>query len=242
MLPQVSECIHRCSLHMVARITRLGASPALELCGSLSCRPKRVDARFHGLDCAKSRQLRRTMPPAPWKTLASRYLVRDRWMKLRADRCETANGIVLDPYYVQEVDDWAQVVAFDPADRILVIRQYRHGAGRVFTELPCGGIDRGEPPIEAASRELLEETGCTAESLQALPVMFPNPARYNNRIFTFMATGARHVQQQQLDATEDIEFEFLPLAEVLGLIDSGSFSQALHVSGLFLALRRRGMI
>jgi len=73
-------------------------------------------------------------------------------------------------------------------------------------------------------------------------VMFPNPARYNNRIFTFMATGARHVQQQQLDATEDIEFEFLSLAEVLELIDSGSFSQALHVSGLFLALRRRGMI
>jgi 8-oxo-dGTP pyrophosphatase MutT (NUDIX family) len=182
------------------------------------------------------------MPPAPWKTLASRYLVRDRWMKLRADRCETANGTVLDPYYVQEVDDWAQVVAFDPADRVLVIRQYRHGAGRVFTELPCGGIEQGEPPIEAASRELLEETGCTAESLEALPVTFPNPARYNNRIFTFLAAGARHVQPQQLDAAEDIEFEFLPLAEVLSLINSGSFSQALHVSGLFLALRQRGMI
>jgi hypothetical protein len=50
------------------------------------------------------------------------------------------------------------------------------------------------------------------------------------------------VQQQQLDATEDIEFEFLPLSAVLSLIDSGSFAQALHVSGLFLALRRRGMI
>jgi hypothetical protein len=94
------------------------------------------------------------MPPAPWKTLASQYLVRDRWMKLRADRCETANGTVLDPYYVQEVDDWAQVV----------------------------------------------------------------------------------------DASEDIEFEFLPLTQVLSLIDSGSFSQALHVSGSFLALRQRGMI
>jgi hypothetical protein len=50
------------------------------------------------------------------------------------------------------------------------------------------------------------------------------------------------VQQQQLDATEDIEFEFLPLSAVLSLIDSGAFSQALHVSGLFLALRKRGMI
>jgi 8-oxo-dGTP pyrophosphatase MutT (NUDIX family) len=163
-------------------------------------------------------------------------------MTLRADRCETSNGIVLDPYYVQEVEDWAQVVAFDAADRILIIRQYRHGAGQVFTELPCGGIERGEPPIEAASRELLEETGCAADSLEALPEMFPNPARYNNRIFTFMACGARQVQQQQLDATEDIEFEFLPLPAVLALIDAGSFAQALHVSGLFLALRRRGLV
>jgi 8-oxo-dGTP pyrophosphatase MutT (NUDIX family) len=182
------------------------------------------------------------MPPLPWKTLASRYVVRDRWMSLRADRCETANGIVLDPYYVQEVDDWAQVVAFDAADRILVISQYRHGAGQVFTELPCGGIERGEPPIEAASRELLEETGCAADSLEELPVMFPNPARYDNRIFTFTASGTRQVQEQQLDATEDIEFEFLALPEVLALIDSGSFSQALHVSGLFLALRKRGLV
>jgi len=72
--------------------------------------------------------------------------------------------------------------------------------------------------------------------------MSPNPARYSNRIHTFIASGTRHVQQQQLDATEDIEFEFLPLPQVLSLIDSGSFSQALHVSGLFLALRGRGLI
>src|SRR3569833_47865 len=182
------------------------------------------------------------MPPAPWKTLASRYVVRDRWMTLRADRCETANGIVLDPYYVQEVADWAQVVAFDAADRILVIRQYRHGAEQAFTELPCGGVEKGEPPVEAASRELLEETGCRAESVEELPVMFPNPARYNNRIFTFIASGTRQVQKQRLDPTEDIEFEFLPLPAVLALIDAGSFSQALHVSGLFLALRKRGLV
>jgi hypothetical protein len=72
--------------------------------------------------------------------------------------------------------------------------------------------------------------------------MFPNPARYNNRVFTFIALNARQVQPQQLDPTEDIEFEFLPLAAVLALIDSGSFSQALHVSGLLLALRKRGLI
>jgi 8-oxo-dGTP pyrophosphatase MutT (NUDIX family) len=182
------------------------------------------------------------MPPTPWKTLSSRYVLRDRWMTLRADRCETATGVVIDPYYVQEPEDWVQVVAFDPEDRILVIRQYRHAAGLICAELPSGGIEQGEIPAHAAARELLEETGCAAQTLRALPVMSPNPARYSNRMHTFIATGTRQVQQQQLDATEEIEFEFLTLPQVLSLIDAGSFLQAMNVGSLFLALRSRGLI
>jgi ADP-ribose pyrophosphatase YjhB (NUDIX family) len=180
------------------------------------------------------------MPPIPWKTIDSRYLVRDRWMTLRADRCETPAGVILDPYYVQEPEDWVQIVAFDAEDRILITRQYRHGAGVISTELPCGVVERGELASDAAARELLEETGCTAAALQPLPVMSPNPARYSNRIHGFIAIGTLQVQQQQLDATEDIEF--LPIVEVLALIDAGSFPQALHVGSVFLALRRRGLI
>jgi len=81
-----------------------------------------------------------------------------------------------------------------------------------------------------------------AETLTALPVMSPNSARVSNRMYGFVATGTRRVQQQQLDATEDIEFEFLTIPAVLALIDAGSFTQALHVGTLFLALRSRGLI
>jgi 8-oxo-dGTP pyrophosphatase MutT (NUDIX family) len=162
-------------------------------------------------------------------------------MTLRADRCETEAGVVVDPYYVQEPEDWVQVVAFDTRDRVLVNRQYRHGAGLVSTELPSGVVDRGETAAQAASRELLEETGCTAQTWQPLPVLSPNPARYSNRLHTFVAAGTQRVQEQRLDETEVIEFEFLTIPEVLTLIDAGSFPQALHVAGLFLALRSRGL-
>jgi 8-oxo-dGTP pyrophosphatase MutT (NUDIX family) len=94
-----------------------------------------------------------------WKTLDSRYLIRDRWMTLRADRCETAAGVVLDPYYVQEPEDWVQIVAFDVQDRILLTRQYRHGAGVISLELPCGTVELGETAAQAAARELLERRG-----------------------------------------------------------------------------------
>jgi 8-oxo-dGTP pyrophosphatase MutT (NUDIX family) len=179
------------------------------------------------------------MPVTAWKTLASRYLIRDSWLELRADRCETASGFVIDPYYVQEPPDWVQVVAFDHEERILITRQYRHGAGMICAELPCGTVEPGETAIQAMRRELLEETGCETETLHALPVLSPNPARYTNRVHPFIATGTRHTQTQRMDPSEDIEFEFLPIPEVLSRIDQGAFLQALHIGSLFLALRAR---
>ena len=178
------------------------------------------------------------MPVTPWKVVGSQYVVRDPWMTLRADHCEMASGVTLSPYYVEESPDWVHIVAFDSYDRILIIRQYRHGAGLISTELPSGAVESGEEPTHAARRELLEETGCTAETLVPLPILSPNPARYANRIHAFVATGTRCVQQQNLEATEEIEFEFLTLREVLLLIDDGMFPQALHTASLFLALRK----
>lgn len=181
------------------------------------------------------------MAITPWKTLDSRYVIRDRWMTLRADRCETAAGVLVDPYYIQVPEDWVQIVAFDLQDRVLLTRQYRHGAGLISLELPCGVVEPGETAAQAAARELLEETGCKSESLQPLPVLSPNPARYSNRIHAFVATGTRQVQEQRLDETEEIEVEFLAVPDLLSLIDAGSFSQALHVASIFLALRSRGI-
>ena len=181
------------------------------------------------------------MTITPWKITDSRYVVRDSWMTLRADRCETGHGVVVDPYYVQEPPDWVQIVAFDRQDRILVTRQYRHGAGLICAEFPCGAVESGEGPIQAARRELLEETGCTSQELHLLSSLSPNPARYSNKIHAFIAIDAQQVQAQNLDQTEEIEFSFLALPELLALIDQGAFSQALHLANLFLALRRRGL-
>ena len=181
------------------------------------------------------------MAITPWKIIESRYLIRDPWMVLRADRCETASGVTVDPYYVQEPHDWVQIAAFDCQDRILLTQQYRHGAGVISTELPCGKIEAGEAPADAARRELLEETGCAAETLLPLPALFPNPACLSNRVHAFIALDTRPVQEQNLDPTEEIEFGFVAIPDVLALIDGGTFTQALHVAYLFLALRRRGL-
>lgn len=178
----------------------------------------------------------------PWKVHTSRYVFNDAWLKVRADRCETAEGTIIDPYYVHEPADWVHVIAFNRHDHVLVTRQYRHGSGLIMREIPCGCVEPGEDPLTAMQRELLEETGCTAETFEGLPAVSPNPARYANKIFPFFALGTEKIGPQQLDKNESIEFEFVSLPVLLSWIDQGIFQQPLHIASLFMALRKRGLL
>jgi 8-oxo-dGTP pyrophosphatase MutT (NUDIX family) len=174
----------------------------------------------------------------PWKILSSEYLIQDRWMTMRADRCELPNGVVLDKYYVRENPDFVQIVPINAKGHILIVRQYRHGPQVISTEVPGGLVDPGEDPIDAAKRELLEETGCVADRFEAVSPLYTNPARNTNRAHTFIAHNARIVQPPQQESTEDIEFEFVSREEVFRLIDEGHFAHALHVASLLLAFRQ----
>lgn len=178
------------------------------------------------------------MPIQSWTTKSSKYILKDRYMTLRADTCETARGETLNPIYVQELRDWVHVVAFDSNDRILIVRQYRHGASKICTEVPCGCIDEGETPLEAIQRELLEETGCIADEWEQLPVTHANTSFCSNRIYPFIALNTRCIQEQKFEKGEDIEFAFLPIDEVLQIMDQGD----LNLATIYLALKRRGFI
>lgn len=174
----------------------------------------------------------------PWKILNSQYLIRDHWMTLRTDRCELPNGHIIDSYYVRETQDFVQVVPIHTDGRILIVRQYRHGANIISTEIPGGVMDAEDPsPLHAAKRELLEETGCSADTFIELPPFYANPARQNNRVHTFLALNAKIVQPHTQEDTEHIEFEFVTRKEILTLIQTGTCAHALHIASLFLAFQ-----
>ena len=59
-----------------------------------------------------------------WRQIASKWIIRDQWMRLRADTCELANGQLIDPYYVIEEHDWVHVFAQDVDGKLLIVRQY----------------------------------------------------------------------------------------------------------------------
>ena len=174
----------------------------------------------------------------PWNITASRHLVQDRWISLRADTCRRDDGLVIAPYYVLEERDWVHVIPMLPDGRILLVRQYRHGAQTFSLELPGGVLDAGETPEQGARRELLEECGATGETWSALASFFPNPARQNNRFHCFIAHHVSRSQSQQLDVSEQIEIHALTPAEIDAAIADGRFSQGNHIAAFLLARSR----
>jgi ADP-ribose pyrophosphatase len=171
------------------------------------------------------------VPIKSLKTLASRHI----HPKVRVDTCELPNGQIIEPL-VLEFSDWACVVALTKTQEVLLIRLYRHGVGQIIWEIPGGVIDPGETPLEAAGRELLEETGYGNGTLLEMAAISPNPDNHTNRIHIFLALDVEKIGPQHADDLDRIEVHPTPLAKVIEMAQNGEFLQAMHVSALFFAL------
>lgn len=171
-----------------------------------------------------------------WKVLSSTYLVKAPWAVLRRDQCEMPNGHIVPEYYVLEYPNWVNIVAFTKENEIILVKQYRHGAGKEFIEIPGGVIDEGEDALTAAKREMLEETGYAFDHVEKLVDLYPNPATSTNITTTFIAKGGVRIKEQALDDQEEIEVMLVSVDDVRRLLKENKIGQALHVAALFYAL------
>ena len=167
------------------------------------------------------------MTVKPWNVIASEPVLETRIFELRKDRSRSPSSGREADFQVLDAPDWVNVIAITPEQQVLLIRQYRHGTRDVTVEIPGGTVDPGEAPLEAARRELAEETGFEADSWEACGVVEPNPAFLTNRTHTFVANGARRTGPQRPDDHEEIEFELFPLHRVPELLRDGTIRHAL---------------
>jgi 8-oxo-dGTP pyrophosphatase MutT (NUDIX family) len=178
---------------------------------------------------------------APWIVEHSTHVLKDRWISVRADRCRTEEGVLLDPFYVLEYPDWVLVVAIDNNDRVILVEQYRHGWGTSSLELPTGGVELDdESPIATARRELEEETGYRSDHWQHLVTLAPNPGNQSNRCHVILAKGVRQDGVRVDDPTERVRIVPTLIEEAAALARTGGIMQAMHVAALSIALTSLG--
>jgi len=170
----------------------------------------------------------------PWKVLSSTIVIDRPWLKARRDKIMIpSTGVVHPEYYVLEYPAWVNTIAIDRNGRFVMVQQYRHGLGEVLTELCAGVVENGETPLEAAQRELAEETGYGGGQWRQWMVISANPGSQNNLTYCFLATGVELIGQQHLDTTEDIAVKLLEPEDVRAMLSGDRIRQSLMAAPLW---------
>lgn len=174
-----------------------------------------------------------------WKTTSSKYLVNDRWLKLRADACIAADGRTKDPYYIIESPDWINCLVIEGDDTVVMLRHYRHGITDYVLEIVGGVIDQTDvSPLAAVTRELDEELGYAGGQIFQTGICYPNPAMLTNKNYSFLAVGGTCHGARGLEAGEDFVIERYKFPEFLQRIQdpNSEVYQSLHLTNIFFAL------
>ena len=117
---------------------------------------------------------------------------------------------------------------------LLLLRQYRYAGGGYLYEIPAGRLDAGEQPLDCARRELREETGCTADSVEEMCAPLMTPGFADERIHIFLATGLTR-GETAYEADEFAEVHVVKLSRALSMIQQGEIVDAKSMIGILFA-------
>jgi 8-oxo-dGDP phosphatase len=172
-----------------------------------------------------------------WPVDSSRELYRDRLIAVRSDKvCMPGNNWA--ERTVVEHPGAVGVLALDDANRILLIRQYRHPVGRMLWEIPAGLRDvAGEATLITARRELLEETGYRAGEWSVLTDYFSSPGFSTERLRIFLARGVEEVPGEERtfvrkDEEAGLTRAWVPLQEAVAAVLAGDLHNGVAVVGI----------
>jgi ADP-ribose pyrophosphatase len=177
-----------------------------------------------------------SFPHENWTIISSRVVVKTPHLHLRSDTVRLPDGSTVEDYFVQESRGYSVIFALTVDGQIVLVRQYKHGLGKVILELPAGGIDPGEEPSACAARELAEETGYTGDAPEFIASFATNPTGSTGRFHLYLIRNAKRTTEQHLDATEQIEVVLTDLASLLASARGGEIDVNTHITSIFFIL------
>lgn len=183
------------------------------------------------------------MPPKPWKTLSTREIYQNNWMRVREDVAEMPNGRTT-IYGVCELGQCVAVLPFVDADHVAMVRQYRYPQDENHRwEIPSGGIREGETPEEAAQRELMEEAGFRAGRLTWVSTYYTTKCVTDEIGYLYLGHDLEAAELPS-DETEFLERATMSFDDVLQLVIESEIRDSMSVIAVLHAalLREKGQL
>ncbi|MDO8956319.1 MAG: NUDIX hydrolase, partial [Deltaproteobacteria bacterium] len=168
-----------------------------------------------------------------WKLLHAKIIQSCRIFSIKSERYRSPRSGKEHDFYLIDSVDWVNIIPLTSDEKVILVKQFRFGTKDFSLEIPGGMLDDGEPPAQAARRELLEETGYAGDEPILLGMVHPNPAIHTNRCYSYLIRNVTFSNPPQQDSTEDIEVQIVPLAEIPRLIRDGRITHALVIAAFY---------
>ena len=169
----------------------------------------------------------------PWRTLSSRIIYRNPWLTLREDRVirpDGAEGL----YGVVEMRPSCGIVAINGDNHIALVGQWRYVHDKYSLEIPTGGTEQDEAPLDAAKRELLEETGLTAGDWTALGTIDNSNGVTTDVAHMFLARNLT-IGPPVPQGDEQVELRWMPLVDAVLAVMKGEITESVSVAAILKA-------